>query len=224
MSDIQAPFLKRARSLYAVLRAAILEEEGLADTLSASDSAANEGATRNARAFPSAQRGALEDAPSSKTRKADAGASLRTQHGGASGKIKKSTVLPDFMAEERRQSRKERKVRKLKAEADALAASVKVDGRPNTLPPAALLSKRKGVSDGNGVDEDDEDDDEDDDDDEGGADSTQPLSIKSWGAKRRVLEHMRESGKLALPDKLGIKEPWYIESQKKAAQAAEEAR
>ena len=109
-------------------------------------------------------------------------------------------------------------MRKLQAETDALAASVKVEGRPDGLPPSAMLAKQN--SEHNDDDNDEEEDDDNDDDDDGGGDSTQPLSIRTWGTKPSVLEHMRDSGKLQLPAELGIKEPWYIESQKRAAEAA----
>ena len=220
MSDIQAPFLRRARSLYAVLKEAILEEEGIADVRKLGSAAAG------------TDSGTLEDAPARKKSRKEK-PFLHTQHGGAGGSIKKSTVLPDFLAEERRQSRKERKMKKAEAEAEAKAASAKkVAGRPDQPPPMAMMKKNKNKNRENDHAEGDEnssedegDEDEDDDDDEGGADSTQPTSIKSWNNKgsRRVLEHMRNSGKLDLPKNLGIKDPWYLESQKKAAQAAVDA-
>ena len=60
MSDIQAPFLKRARSLYKVLRSAVLEEEGLADISTPLNSLNVE------KTSPASQKSEIEDAPAIK--------------------------------------------------------------------------------------------------------------------------------------------------------------
>jgi ankyrin repeat protein len=203
LSDIQAPFLARARSLYQVLKTAILTDEGLlSDDGGPIDTARSRPGLTQATTSSHVDAGMESDGSMTSTD--------RRAH--KKRKIKKSSVLPDFVQQQKKEEKARKRQEKKEAAKKAAAVAARSKKRPSAPPSIA------------GVDDDDDSSDSEV-DGEGGGDSTIPVALTSWHAQgeRSSLNVQKTTGKLALPKDLGLKDPWYLESQKKAQVAAEAA-